>query len=78
MRECAIDVTGAVDGVFDVNDRIYFYGTGATGFGYDLAPGGGAEYQEAQQSDQETLWLTWGPGPVAAPPRRMATRNAAP
>ncbi|TMQ66759.1 MAG: hypothetical protein E6K79_02310 [Candidatus Eisenbacteria bacterium] len=78
LRECAIEVTGAVDGVFDTADRIYFYGTGATGFGYDLALGGGAEYQETQHSDQETLWLTWGPGPVATPPRRIGARSAAP
>src|SRR5882672_8855735 len=77
LRECAIEVTGAIDGVFDPSDRIYFYGTGATGFGYDLALGGGAEYQETQHSDQETLWLTWGPA-SAPPPRRIAARNAAP
>ncbi len=78
LRECAIEVTGAVDGVFDVSDRIYFYGTGNTGFGYDLAPGGGVEFLEAQQSDQETLWLTWGSGPLPTPPRRIAARSAAP
>lgn len=78
LRECAIDVSGAGDGSFDPADRIRFYATGATGFGYDLVAGGGTEYQEAQHSDVETLWLTWGAGPVATPPRRMSQRDATP
>ena len=78
LRECAIEVTGAIDGAFDPADRILFYGTGSTGFGYDLSLGGGTEYQEAQQSDLQTLWLTWGAGAWAGPPRRIATRSAAP
>lgn len=78
LRECAIEVTGAVDGIFDPSDRIYFYGTGGSGFGYDLALGGGVEFLEAQHTDLETLWLTWGAGPVATPPRRIVARDAAP
>ncbi|HET9940742.1 MAG TPA: C25 family cysteine peptidase [Candidatus Eisenbacteria bacterium] len=77
LRECAIEVTGAGDGSLDPADRIYVYATGSTGFGYDLVFGGGPAYQETQHSDVETLWMTWGPGPVATPPRRMATRSAA-
>jgi hypothetical protein len=78
LRECAIAVTGEGDGVFDPGDRIYFYATGSTGFGYDLMLGGSRNYQEAQRSDEEPVWLTWGAGPFPAPPRRMATRDAAP
>ncbi|MGH7682272.1 MAG: C25 family cysteine peptidase, partial [Candidatus Eiseniibacteriota bacterium] len=78
LRECAIEVTGSVDGTFDPSDRIYFYATGATGFGNDLSLGGGTEYQEAQHSDEESLWLTWGPGAGATPPRRIPTRSALP
>jgi len=78
LRECAIDVSGAGDGSFDPADRIRFYATGATGFGYDLVAGGGSEYQETQHSDVETLWLTWGPGPMATPPRRISQRDATP
>jgi hypothetical protein len=78
LRECAIEVTGSADGSFDAADRIYFYATGCTGFGYDLRAGGGPEYEEDQWTDTEPLWLTWGPGPVATPPRRIATRDGAP
>ena len=78
LRECAITVTGEGDGSFDPGDRIYFYATGRTGFGYDLALGGGVNFQEPQRTDEEALWLTWGPGPVALPPKRIATRDAAP
>ena len=76
LRECAIEVTGQNDGTLDQADRIYVYATGSTGFGYDLAFGGGPAYQETQHSDVETLWMTWGPGPVVTPPRRMTTRSA--
>jgi hypothetical protein len=78
LRECAIVVTGEGDGVFDPGDRLYFYGTGQTGFGYDLARGGSVNYREAQRSDEEPLWLTWGAFPSASPPKRMSTRDAAP
>jgi hypothetical protein len=78
LRECAIEVTGAVDASFDTADRIYFWGTGSTGFGYDLVLGGGAEYQEAEHSDVESYWLTWGPAPSLGIPRRIAARAAAP
>ncbi len=78
LRECAIEVTGEGDGVFNPGDRIYFYATGATGFGYDLMLGGSQNYQEAMRSDEEPLWLTWGPGAFGSPPRRMPTRDAAP
>ena len=78
LRECAIEVTGSVDGTFDPSDRIYVYATGSTGFGNDLALGGGTEYQEAQHTDEESLWLTWGPGAGATPPRRIAIRSAPP
>jgi hypothetical protein len=78
LRECAIVVSGEGDGVFDPGDRFYFYGTGQTGFGYDLALGGSVNYQEAQRSDEESMWLTWGPFPAASPPKRMATRDATP
>ena len=78
LRECAITVVGEGDGSFDPGDRVYFYATGRTGFGYDLALGGSVNYQEPQRADEEALWLTWGPGPVPPPPRRMATRDAAP
>src|SRR5467141_1789773 len=78
LRECAIVVTGEGDGTFDPNDRLYFYATGQTGFGYDLVLGGSSNYQEAQRSDEESLWLTWGPFPSASPPRRMPVRDAAP
>jgi len=77
LRECAITVTGEGDGSLDAADRIYVYATGSTGFGYDLALGGGSAYQETQHSDVETLWLTWGAGPFVTPPRRMTTRSAA-
>jgi len=78
LRECAIDVSGAGDASFDPADRIRFYATGATGFGYDLVAGGSSEYAETQHSDVETLWLTWGPGPTATPPRRISQRDASP
>jgi Peptidase family C25/FlgD Ig-like domain len=78
LRECAIEVTGAGDGSLDAPDRVFFYATGSTGFGHDLALGKGPEYEEAEHSDVETLWLTWGPGGGPAPPRRMAQRDAAP
>ncbi len=78
LRECSIEVTGAIDGIFDPSDRIYFYGTGATGFAVDLFRGGGPEYEEAQESDLEALWLTWGAGPTGAPPRRIAVQDGAP
>jgi hypothetical protein len=78
LRECAIVVTGEGDGTFDSGDRLYFYGTGQTGFGYDLALGGSANYQEAQRSDEEPLWLTWGPFPSVTSPKRMTVRDAAP
>ncbi|HEY3155860.1 MAG TPA: hypothetical protein VGK76_04405, partial [Candidatus Eisenbacteria bacterium] len=78
LRECAIVVTGEGDAVFDPGDRIYIYATGATGFGHDLALGGSPDYQEAQRSDEEALWLTWGSGPVLSPAKRMALRDAAP
>ena len=78
LRECAIVVTGEGDAVFDPGDRIYVYATGTTGFGHDLALGGSPDYQEAQRSDEEALWLTWGSGPVPSPARRMALRGAAP
>ena len=78
LRECAIVVTGEGDAVFDPGDRIYVYATGATGFGYDLTLGGSTNYLEPQRSDEESLWLTWGPGPVPSPARRMAVRDAAP
>ncbi|HTK69066.1 MAG TPA: C25 family cysteine peptidase [Candidatus Eisenbacteria bacterium] len=77
LRECAIEVTGSGDGSLDAADRIYVYATGSNGFGYDLALGGGSAYEESQYSDVETLWMTWGPGPVATAPRRMTTRSAA-
>ncbi len=78
LRECAIVVTGEGDGAFDPGDRLYFYGTGSTGFGYDLMRGGSSNYQEAQRSDEESVWLTWGAFPSLPSPRRMATRDAAP
>ncbi len=78
LRECAITVTGEGDGTFDPNDRLYFYATGNTGFGYDLELGGSADYQDPQRSDEESLWLTWGSFPSPAPPRRMAVRVATP
>ena len=78
LRECAIVVTGEGDGILDPVDRLYFYGTGQTGFGYDLTHGGSINYEEAERSDEESLWLTWGPFPSAAPPRRMSVRDASP
>ncbi|HEY6573044.1 MAG TPA: C25 family cysteine peptidase, partial [Candidatus Eisenbacteria bacterium] len=78
LRECAIEVTGDTDGVFDPADGIVFYGTGAFGFGYDLERGGGSDYQEALRTFEATYWLTWGAGPVATPPLRVALRDAAP
>src|SRR6185503_14314047 len=75
LRECAIAVTGDSDLSFDPADRIYFYATGSTGFEYDLALGGSSDYAEAQRSDEESLWLTWGSGPFAGPPRRIASRS---
>ncbi len=78
LRECAIVVTGEGDGAFNPADRLYFYGTGQTGFGFDLARGGSVNYQEAQRSDVESLWLTWGAFPAPSPPKRMATRAASP
>jgi len=78
LRECAIVVTGEGDGSFDPGDRIIFYATGQTGFGYDLMLGGSINYQEAQRSDEESLWLTWGAFPSLPLPRRMRTRDAAP
>src|SRR6185295_6095487 len=53
LRECAIVVTGEGDGAFDPGDRVYFYATGQTGFGYDLERGGSVNYREAQRSDEE-------------------------
>ena len=78
LRECAIAVTGDSDLSFDPADRIYFYATGSTGFKYDLVRGGSPDYAEAQRSDEEPLWLTWGSGPFAGPPRRLGTRDASP
>jgi hypothetical protein len=78
LRECAIEVTGNGDGVFGGGDALCFYASGETGFGYDLRRGGGTEYEETQRTDQQPMWLTWGPGLGPAPPRRMATRDASP
>jgi hypothetical protein len=78
LREIAIDVTGAGDGSFDSGDVLRFYATGETGFGYDLRAQGGVEYQESQRTETQPMWLTWGPGPLATPPRRIATRDATP
>jgi hypothetical protein len=78
LREVAIDVTGAGDGSFDPGDVLRFYATGETGFGYDLRFLGGVEYQETQRTDSQPMWLTWGPGPLVTPPRRIATRDASP
>ncbi|MGE5176662.1 MAG: C25 family cysteine peptidase [Hyphomicrobiales bacterium] len=78
LRECAITVAGESDHAFDPSDAIYFYATGSTGFGYDLVAGGGDEYGVAERSDVESLWLTWGAGPTATAPLRIAARNAAP
>ncbi len=75
LQECAIVVTGEGDGLFDPSDRIYFYATGSSGFGADLALGRGGEYEESQRSGEESLWLTWGAGPVPGAPRRMSTRD---
>jgi len=78
LRECAIVVTGEGDGVFDAGDRLYFYGTGNTGFGYDLRRNGSTNYEESQDRDEESVWLTWGAYPALPLPRRMTTRDAAP
>jgi len=78
LRECAIEVKGESDGTFDPADTLYFYGTGAFGFGYDLKRGGSDEFLEALRTFEATYWLTWGPGPVASPPLRVAVRAAAP
>jgi hypothetical protein len=78
LREVAIDVTGTGDGSFDTGDVLRFFATGETGFGYDLRFQGGTEYQETQRTDAQPMWLTWGPGPVGTPPRRIATRDATP
>ena len=78
LRECAIEVTGAGDGRSIHRDRVFFYATGSTGFGHDLALGKGPEYEETEHSDVETLWLTWGPGGGTAPPRRMAVATRLP
>src|SRR5688572_8103677 len=78
LRECAIEVTGGGDGSFDAADVLNFYSTGETGFGYDLRAGGGTEYEETQRTDTQPLWLTWGSGIGAGPPRRMAVRDASP
>ncbi|HZI89335.1 MAG TPA: C25 family cysteine peptidase, partial [Candidatus Polarisedimenticolia bacterium] len=78
LRECSISVTGESDGSFDPADRIFFYGTGQTGFGYDLMLAGSPNYQETQRSDEQAMWLTWGPDPSPTAPRRMALRDAAP
>ena len=77
LRECAIAVTGEGDGVFDAGDRLYFYATGNTGFGYDLKRNGSTNYEESQYQDEEAVWLTWGAYPGLPPPRRMTTRDAA-
>jgi hypothetical protein len=78
LRECAIAVTGEGDGVFDPSDRIYLYATGSTGFGADLASGGGSEYEESLRSGEESLWLTWGAGSLPGAPRRMTARDGGP
>ncbi|HEY7727888.1 MAG TPA: hypothetical protein VID50_05495, partial [Candidatus Eisenbacteria bacterium] len=78
LRECALTVTGDGDGSFDTADRIYFYATGSTGFGYDLVSGGSINYEESQRSGEEPLWLTWGAPPLPGAPMRMTTRAAAP
>ena len=78
LRECAVEVTGDSDGAFDPADDVTFYGTGAFGFGYDLKRGGSDEFLESIRSFEATYWLTWGAGPVATPPLRVATRDAAP
>ena len=78
LRECAIEVAGAGDFVFDPADAVTFYGTGAFGFGYDLAKGGSGEYLEATRTYEASYWLTWGSGPFAGPPLRVAARAAAP
>ncbi|HEU4725117.1 MAG TPA: C25 family cysteine peptidase, partial [Candidatus Eisenbacteria bacterium] len=78
LRECAIEVTGDSDGAFGPADTLYFYGTGAFGYGYDLERGGGSDFQEALGTFEASYWLTWGAGPLATPPLRVATRDAAP
>ncbi len=65
-----------MDGSFDPADTLLFYGTGAFGYGYDLRAGGGPEFQEAKRTFDAAAWLTWGPGPFVAPPKRVATRDA--
>jgi hypothetical protein len=78
LRECALVVAGETDGTFDPADRIWFYATGSTGFEHDLRRGGSVNYEESQRNDEESLWLTWGPGPIASSPLRMTTRDASP
>jgi hypothetical protein len=78
LRECAIDVAGDGDGVFDPADAVTFFGTGAFGFGYDLAKGGTSEYLEATRTYEASYWLTWGVGPVGTPPLRVSSRAAVP
>ena len=78
LRECAIELTGDGDGVFDPADAVTFFGTGAFGFGYDLSKGGTSEYLEATRTYEGSYWLTWDAGPVATPPLRVATRSSAP
>jgi hypothetical protein len=78
LRECAVEVIGEGDGSFDSGDALYFFGTGANGFGDDLMLGGTSEYVESQRASEANYWLTWGPGSFAAPPLRASTRDAAP
>jgi hypothetical protein len=78
LHECAIVVTGEGDGAFDPADRVFFYATGSMGFGSDLRLGGGINYEESVRSGEEPLWLTWNAPDLPDPPRRMASRDAAP
>ncbi len=77
LRECAIEVKGEGDGSFDPADTLYFYGTGAFGFGFDLKRGGGEEFKEALRTFEAPYWLTWGSGPPVTAPLRVPGRDAA-
>jgi hypothetical protein len=75
LREVAIEVLGDGDALFESTDTLTFFGTGAFGYGYDLRAGGGTEFQETSRTFEAPYWLTWGPGPIAAPPRRVGSRD---
>ncbi len=78
MTECAIEIEGGADQSFAAEDAVLFFGQGASGWRDDFRGGPYAlDYVENQRLRNGLYWLTWG-GDFPDPPRRIASRTAAP